>query len=159
MRKAILRVYSSPPLVRALNFISRAMLWIFVPAYLFALYSFLKVGITEAFIFALKTGVPFVMVSVARRAVDAPRPYELYGFPNPPPREKTGSSFPSRHVFSAALISAIYFEVFIPIAVILIFFTLLLSATRVLLALHFVRDVLFGAALGFIFGVLDILIF
>jgi len=159
MVEIILRVYSSRALVRVLKIISEAVRCFFVLAYLCLLYNYFKAGVFCAAEFALKTGVPFVIISISRRMIDAVRPYELYGVPNPPPRKKQGSSFPSRHVFSAALISVMCFEVSIPLACVSLFLTLLLSASRVLLAVHFVRDVAVGALAGAVFGMLAILIF
>ena len=50
-------------------------------------------------------GVPFILVSVFRRVLNAPRPYELLPFyNNEAPKKKKGRSMPSRHVFSAFVI-------------------------------------------------------
>ena len=102
--------------------------------------------------------VGFVLVSLMRRLIDAPRPYELYGFYEIKPKKKSGSSFPSRHAYSAFAIATAAFFVGLPVAIILISFALAMCACRVLLGIHFIRDVVCGAFIGVIAGILGILI-
>ena len=45
--------------------------------------------------------VPFVIVSLVRRWINAPRPYEVYSdIYEVAPKSRAGASFPSRHAFS-----------------------------------------------------------
>lgn len=100
-------------------------------------------------------GVPaaaFVLGSAARAALDFPRPYEVYGLPPLVDKSTKGRSFPSRHLFSAAVIAAACGWVSRPLGVLIALVTALLAPERVLAGVHFPRDVLAGIALGAAFG-------
>lgn len=96
----------------------------------------------------------FFLLSVFRRAVNFPRPYEVFGIPPVIPKKTKGKSFPSRHVFCVALIgmTALYtFESCIfGIAIIII--ALMMSFLRVFSGIHFPRDVIAGFLCGIIVG-------
>ena len=107
----------------------------------------------------LGAAVPFVLVTLLRHFIDAPRPYELYDFFEYIPKEKKGHSFPSRHVFSAFVIATLTIPASIPLAAAIYLLGISLSLSRVFLGLHFIRDVVAGALIGIISGVIAILIF
>lgn len=158
MQKLLLRVYNSRRLSLSLKIISHASVVISVLAYalLFAL------RFNEAVISAVKficvSAVPFVIVSLVRSFINAPRPYELYEFYEKKPKDKAGRSFPSRHVFSAFMIAVLSVPVSLPLAVALLAVSLSLAASRVLLGIHFIRDVAAGGIIGTLSGVLGIII-
>lgn len=100
-------------------------------------------------------GVPaaaFILGSAARAALNFPRPYEVYALPPLVEKQTRGNSFPSRHLFSAAVIAAACGWVAPPLGVWVALVTALLAPERVLAGVHFPRDVLAGAALGAAFG-------
>lgn len=100
-------------------------------------------------------GVPaaaFLLGSALRAALNKPRPYEVYGLPPLVAKGTKGRSFPSRHLFSAAVITAAFWWVCPPLGLALAGITALLAPQRVLAGVHFVRDVLAGAALGGLLG-------
>ena len=72
---------------------------------------------------------------------------------------KCGSSFPSRHAFSAFAIAVALLPEFMPLGIVLLAFGTALCAVRVLLGLHFVRDVVAGAVIGIVASVIGLLIF
>ncbi len=113
---------------------------------------------SEAVILALVAGVPFVLVSISRVLFNAPRPYEKYKFYERMPKSKLGRSFPSRHVFSAFLIGTLAYTVSIPLMIVLLVFGVILAVSRVLLGIHFIRDVVAGCFIGVLFGVIGIVI-
>lgn len=96
----------------------------------------------------------FFILSIFRRAVNSPRPYEVFGIPPVIPKKTKGKSFPSRHVFCVALIgmTALYtFESCIfGIAIMII--ALMMSFLRVFSGIHFPRDVIAGFFCGIIVG-------
>ena len=94
------------------------------------------------------TGVPFVLVSILRRVINAPRPYELLEFYEKKPKGKSGKSFPSRHVFSVFVIATVLVTWNPTVAVLLFAAGVLLALLRVALGIHFVRDVVAGALIG-----------
>ena len=93
-------------------------------------------------------GVPFVLVSIMRKIVGAPRPYEIYDFYEKKPKESEKNSFPSRHAFSIFAIGTITVFTYPISGAVLLFLGLLLCVCRVLLGYHFVRDVLCGGLIG-----------
>ena len=104
------------------------------------------------------SAIPFLLVSVARRLINAPRPYELYDFCDTPPKQRKGESFPSRHVFSAFLIGTLALFHSVWLGALLLLCGLILSAARILLGIHFPRDCIAGAAVGIASAVIGVLI-
>lgn len=107
---------------------------------------------------ALICGLSFIVLSLVRAKLDCRRPYEIYGTPPALEKDKQGGSFPSRHVFSAAIISVCFFKVSPLLGGCFLGITLLIALLRVLLGVHFVKDVAAGAAVGLFLGGLGILI-
>lgn len=102
----------------------------------------------------LVPGISFILVSLFRRLLDAPRPYEVTGREPIIQHKGKGRSFPSRHTFSTFVIAVTVFY-FWPAAGILTGIAgAALAAARVLGGVHFVRDVIAGAAIGIGCGVL-----
>ena len=109
----------------------------------------------------LAAAVPFLLVTVLRHVWDLPRPYEVYSLYAIPPRQRRGRSFPSRHATSATVIATLallerpeLFWLWGSAALCAV----LLCVCRVLLGVHFVRDVLAGALIGIAGGVLGALL-
>ena len=100
----------------------------------------------------------FFAVTIARRLINAPRPYELYDFYEQKPKNKSGRSFPSRHAYSAFVIAALLLSVNPFLSAGLFVGAVLLCVCRVLLGIHFVRDVIAGALLGLVSGAVGLLI-
>ena len=106
----------------------------------------------NAAVIATSLFVGFVLVSLVRKAIDAPRPYELYDFYEDKPKEREGRSFPSRHAYSAFSIATAAFALHPVFGASFILLAALMCASRVLLGIHFIRDVACGALLGIIAG-------
>ena len=111
----------------------------------------------------LSAGVPFFAVGFFRRIIDAKRPYEIYSFYEKNPKralfglvskEESGASFPSRHAYSAFVIATLVFFELPAVGAVLWVTGALMCVCRVLLGVNFVRDVLCGAAIGALAGVL-----
>lgn len=107
---------------------------------------------------AASAAIGLFLVTVIRKIINAPRPYEVHDFYTKAPRERIGQSFPSRHAYSAFVIAVLAWLLHPAVSVSLLIIGVCLSAARVLLGIHFLRDVLVGAVLGVISGVLGILI-
>lgn len=90
----------------------------------------------------------FVAGTVLRAALNRPRPTVVLGLPSLLKKEKQGESFPSRHVLSAAVITAVFFYAAPPLGPVLAVITLLIALVRVIGGVHFVKDVTAGALLG-----------
>jgi membrane-associated phospholipid phosphatase len=110
---------------------------------------------------SLVTAIPFLVVSLMRVLIDSPRPYEVFDIPELEEmrkRRKRGKSFPSRHVFSAFLIGTLwlYFNTLYGIAAIIL--GSFIAIERVILGIHFPKDVIAGAAVGILSGIIGILV-
>ena len=109
-----------------------------------------KTWIVLAYLLVPATG--FIVLSVIRKRMNWPRPYELGTFPPLLNREGKGSSMPSRHVFSAAIISTVAWGVHPLLSVLGLSLALLLAGVRVLAGVHFVRDVVVGFLSAILWG-------
>ena len=102
----------------------------------------------------LVPGVSFSLVTVLRKAINAPRPYEVFDASPIIPKDTRGNSFPSRHAFSIFVI-AMTFCACCPLAwvgPVMLVAGVLLAVIRVVSGVHFPRDVVVGALLGMLAG-------
>lgn len=100
-------------------------------------------------------GISFVLLSAYRHWRNAPRPYETDPTIEPPtPHCRRGHSFPSRHVFSAWLITMAFLFHCPGLGLLLMIPATALAYLRQKLHFHHKRDVLWGAALGILCGLL-----
>ncbi len=111
----------------------------------------------DAVIAAGAAAIGYLAVTVARKLINLPRPYEVYSFYTVKPREKKGESFPSRHCYSAFVISTLSWLVSPMVFAALLILAILIATTRVLLGIHFVRDVVCGGLTGIAFGVTGVI--
>ena len=102
--------------------------------------------------YLLVPAIGFIVLSVIRKRMNWPRPYELGTFPPLLNREGKGRSMPSRHVFSAAIISTVAWGVHPLLSVLGLSLALLLAGVRVLAGVHFVRDVVVGFLSAILWG-------
>jgi len=85
--------------------------------------------------------------AVKRRTL-RPRPYEVMSVVSRGAAPLDAFSFPSGHTLHAVAFTLIATAYYPMLAVILVPFTLLVAASRVILGLHYPTDVLAGAAIG-----------
>ena len=94
------------------------------------------------------------LVTVLRKVINAPRPYEVFDASPVIPKDTRGNSFPSRHAFSIFVI-AMTFCACCPLAwvgPVMLVVGVLLAVIRVVSGVHFPRDVVVGALLGMLAG-------
>ena len=158
MEKVLYRVYSSRRVGASLKIISHASVLLSALAFALLLVSSYIREPLLALRLCVAGAVPFFVVTVLRKLIDAPRPYELYSFYENAPKKKQGSSFPSRHVFSSFLIAILSYILspWLTAAVALV--GVALSVSRVLLGIHFVRDVVAGALIGITSGLIGLVL-
>lgn len=156
--KTLRFVYESDSLAEILRICCYALS--FGIAYLF-FFCALKIG-EESFVALAKlfviTGVPFLAVSILRRKIDAKRPYEVYSFYERKPKGRAGASFPSRHVFSAFVIGVAIIPHNLMLGLAALAMGVAIAVIRVLLGIHFIKDVAAGALIGTLSGAIGILI-
>lgn len=108
----------------------------------------------KAYEIVLVSGVGFLACTILRNVINNPRPYDVYPYPPVIKRDKKGCSFPSRHVFSIAIIAVCAMTVNVNLGTMLIIMTFFLGTTRVLGGVHFVKDVFAGAGIAFLWGII-----
>ena len=96
----------------------------------------------------------FVILSFLRKKINAPRPYEEWGIKPLLDRDSPGQSMPSRHVFSATIISMACLHASLSVGVILLVFSALLGLVRVLGGVHYLKDVVVGYICALSWGVI-----
>ncbi len=145
-------------LLQTANRILTGAVFVSYPVLLFWFWSKKDLILARAIIVPLDA---LILITVFRRAVNRKRPYEVYDTASAIGKKTKGKSFPSRHVFSVFLIAMTYLCLSPwPEAAALLFAAgVLLGAVRVLTGVHFVSDVLCGAAAGILAGVAGYLCF
>ncbi len=95
-------------------------------------------------------GISFIIVTLLRAKLDAPRPYALFPISPLLKKDKQGESMPSRHIFSSAVIAMAYVKVMPQFGIFLLVCTAAEALIRVIAGVHFPKD----TAVGFLIGVL-----
>lgn len=96
----------------------------------------------------------FVILSFLRKKINASRPYEVWEIIPLLDRDSPGQSMPSRHVFSATIISMACLHASLSAGVVLLVLSALLGLVRVLGGVHYPKDVVVGYICGLVWGVL-----
>ena len=157
--KTISFVHKRKKLVKALIVADKLMCALVVALFAFVLLKSFLLSVMLGIKMGLVCMVPFLLVSFIRKKINAPRPNQICHFDGAVSAGKEGNSFPSRHAFSAFCISTVALSVDFPLGIIGIFVAVLISAIRVLLGYHFIRDVVAGSVIGIISGIIGALIF
>ena len=159
LEKRLYSVYKDETTAEILKISSYAIVVITVYSLFATLLSLIEKDPRAIIEILLTLAVPFVFVSVLRVLINAPRPYELYEFYEKKPKEKSGRSFPSRHVFSIFAIATALIPYNVFLGGILGLLGCLLGVFRVLLGMHFVRDVVAGGLIGILSAALGTVLF
>ena len=96
----------------------------------------------------------FVILSLLRKKINAPRPYEVWEIVPLLDRDSPGQSMPSRHVFSATIISMACLHASLTMGMICLTLSAFLGLVRVLGGVHFPKDVLVGYICALVWGVI-----
>ena len=117
--------------------------------------TYLQEGLGEqALIYVFVPASGFVILSFLRKKINAPRPYEKWTIKPLLDRDSPGQSMPSRHVFSATIISMACLHASLSVGVILLVFSALLGLVRVLGGVHYLKDVVVGYICALSWGVI-----
>jgi membrane-associated phospholipid phosphatase len=162
LEKLYERVYSHPRLVSALYILGSVAVVYVILGFVTVVSALVLDGayLDCAKLLAL-AAIPFAVVSVMRFILSSDRPYEvidLAQFEKMRATRKKGKSFPSRHVFSAFLIGVLSFSYSLLLGIIVLALGAFIALSRVLLGIHFVKDVVVGALIGVLSGVIALLI-
>ena len=96
----------------------------------------------------------FVILSFLRKKINAPRPYEVWEIVPLLDRDSPGQSMPSRHVFSATIISMACLHASLTMGMICLTLSAFLGLVRVLGGVHFPKDVVVGYICALVWGVI-----
>ena len=97
--------------------------------------------------------IGFVGVTLFRKVFNAKRPYQLLDIDPLLSRRKEGQSFPSRHAFSIFMIAMAVGYVWLPGGIVFAVLGVLLACVRVIGGVHFPKDVICGAVVAVIWGI------
>ena len=145
--------------IKALHDVLPFVMFIFYPLQLIMLW--VNEGFTSE-VFLRFTLIPlgtFILVTVVRALINAQRPYEKYGYTPVVAKETKGKSFPSRHTVSAFIIAMAFMYIDVKLGVIMTVVAVAIGVVRVLAGVHFIRDVVSGAVIGTVIGVLGFFVF
>ena len=155
------KIYASAGRVNILTACDFLIVATFIFTFSVCMYRAFLVSVLYGVLYMMSAGLPFIMVTSLRIMVTAQRPYEIYDFSiltSRPPHYKKGRSFPSRHVFSAFLIGVLATKIVLPLGIVTLSLGLVLAVIRVLLGVHFIRDVVGGALIGSACGMIGMMI-
>lgn len=145
--------------IKALHDVLPLVMYIFYPVQLVTLAINEGLG-SELFLrFTLIPLCTLIVVSVIRVILNAKRPYEVYDYTPPVEKNTLGKSFPSRHTVSAFIIAMAFLYLQAKIGVIMLLIAAVIGITRVLAGVHFIRDVVGGAAIGIAVGLVGFFLF
>ena len=149
-------IKNKPFLLRLLRAFNRFMTVVMPIVYLTLLATtYLQEGLgKQVLIYVFIPASGFVILSFLRKKINAPRPYEEWDIKPLLDRDSPGQSMPSRHVFSATIISMACLHASLSVGVILLVLSALLGLVRVLGGVHYSKDVVVGYICGLVWGVI-----
>ena len=149
-------IENKPFLLRLLRTFNRFMTVVMPMIYLTLLATtYLQQGFgKKVWIYVFVPASGFVILSFLRKKINAPRPYEEWDINPLLDRDSPGQSMPSRHVFSATIISMACLHASLSVGVILLVLSALLGLVRILGGVHFPKDVVVGYICAIVWGVI-----
>ena len=150
------KIENRPIFLRLLRAFNRFMTIVMPMIYLTLLATtYLQQGLgKQVLIYVFIPASGFVILSFLRKKINAPRPYEEWDIKPLLDRDSPGQSMPSRHVFSATIISMACLHASLTMGMICLILSALLGLVRVLGGVHFPKDVVVGYICGLVWGVI-----
>ena len=149
-------IKNKPFLLRSLRAFNRFMTVVMPMIYLTLLATtYLQEGLgKQVLVYVFIPASGFVILSFLRKKINAPRPYEEWDIKPLLDRDGPGQSMPSRHVFSATIISMACLHASLTMGMICLTLSAFLGLVRVLGGVHFPKDVVVGYICGLVWGVI-----
>ena len=150
------KIENRPIFLRLLRAFNRFMTIVMPMIYLTLLaITYLQEGLgKQAGIYLFIPASGFVILSFLRKKINAPRPYEEWDIKPLLDRDSPGQSMPSRHVFSATIISMACLHASLTMGMICLILSAFLGLVRVLGGVHYPKDVVVGYICGLVWGVI-----
>ena len=134
----------------SINQILTGLVFLIYPLYIVVLYAEKDPKLIKTIVVP---AISFVLVTVLRRIINAPRPYEKFEIPPVIEKDTKGKSFPSRHVFSVFIIAVTIFYSHPGPGILIGLIGVAMAVIRVVGGVHEPRDVVAGAVIGILCGV------
>ena len=149
-------IENKPFLLRLLRTFNRFMTVVMPMIYLTLLATtYLQQGLgKQVLIYVFVPASGFVILSLLRKKINAPRPYEVWEIIPLLDRDSPGQSMPSRHVFSASIISMACLHASLSVGMACLTLSALLGLVRVLGGVHYPKDVVVGYICALVWGVI-----
>ena len=150
------KIENKPIFLRLLRTFNRFMTVVMPMIYLTLLATtYLQQGLgKQVLIYVFIPASGFVILSFLRKKINAPRPYEEWDIKPLLDRDSPGQSMPSRHVFSATIISMACLHASLTMGMICLTLSAFLGLVRVLGGVHYPKDVVVGYICGLVWGVI-----
>lgn len=150
------KIENKPIFLRLLRTFNRFMTVVMPMIYLTLLATtYLQEGLGKQvlmYVFVPASG--FVILSFLRKKINTPRPYEEWDIKPLLDRDSPGQSMPSRHVFSATIISMACLHASLTMGMICLTLSAFLGLVRVLGGVHYPKDVVVGYICALVWGVI-----
>ena len=114
--------------------------------------AYINKGWKELLAFILLPAIGFALLSAIRKQLNQARPYEKWAIQPLLAKDTLGKSMPSRHVFSATVISMCLLYFFWLPGLLCLLLSAGLAAVRVIVGVHYPKDVLVGYLCGICWG-------
>ncbi len=136
------------------KYLCRFTPFIVVISYLCTILSLFINKNNKLLLFILVPASNFLFISILRKVLNKPRPYDLF---NHKPLVKytkgKGKSFPSRHTSSAFIIAISYFYLNNPLlGACMLITAIIIGLSRIIAGVHFPKDVLAAILISLIWG-------
>ena len=150
------KIENRPIFLRLLRTFNRFMTVVMPMIYLTLLATtYLQEGLgKQVLVYVFVPASGFVILSLLRKKINAPRPYEEWTIKPLLDRDSPGQSMPSRHVFSATIISMACLHASLSVGLILLILSAILGLVRILGGVHYPKDVVVGYMCALVWGVL-----
>lgn len=150
------KIENKPIFLRLLRTFNRFMTVVMPMIYLTLLATtYLQQGLgKQVLIYVFVPASGFVILSFLRKKINSPRPYEVWEIVPLLDRDSSGQSMPSRHVFSATIISMACLHASLTMGMICLTLSAFLGLVRVLGGVHYPKDVVVGYICGLVWGVI-----
>ena len=150
------KIENKPIFLRLLRTFNRFMTVVMPMIYLTLLATtYLQQGLgKQVLIYVFIPASGFVILSFLRKKINAPRPYEVWEIVPLLDRDSPGKSMPSRHVFSATIISMACLHASLSLGVILLVLSAFLGVVRVLGGVHYPKDVVVAYICALVWGMI-----
>ena len=149
---------NSPNSAAILNWLDKGLVAVIATGYIAMLIRLLSLLVTTGdtrFVKALLVpATSFAVATIIRKAINAPRPYEAFDIDPLIKKSTRGESFPSRHLFSAAIIACTLFWINEACGVVAFIACGVVGFCRIVGGVHFPRDIIGAIAFAIAFALI-----